>query len=674
MTELTVGDALKETTSEAPASGGRTLRRLLKRRSFVVGAAGLVIIVAIAILAPVLAGHDPNEQDLFNSLVPPAWYPNGVPEYPLGTDTLGRDVASRLMYGARNSLIIATCAVLLSAVLGTMAGLFAGFTGGWWDAVIMRLGDMQLAFPFILLAIIVLGVITDRTAVHLILVLGIPGWILYARVVRSRVLSERDKDYVRAAKALGASPMRQMRKYVLPSVWRVVLVIAMLDFGFIILVEATLSFLGFGLTPPTPSWGGMLAEGRKNMIIAPWLSILPGLAIMFTVLAINLTADGAAEVLDPKLKKGMFRRLRRTVPAAAQSPASPVIQPTGRDTAQFLEVRDLQVEFPLEDRTVTAVRQVSFTLERGKTLGIVGESGSGKSVTASAIIQLIDPPGRVTKGSILLEGRDLTSISNREMAQLRGKMIGMIFQNPTSSLNPVISIGAQMVETIRQHLTVSAVEAKLIATRALMDVGIGDPQGVLSRYPFQLSGGMNQRVMIALAMIAQPDLLIADEPTTALDVTTQAQILEQLRDITQERHTALILITHDIALVREYADSVVVLYAGHVCESGPVADILHDPKHPYTQALIESVPRIDLEPGERLAAIPGELPSASDILIGCPFALRCRHAAEVCVNVAPTLIAFGGTRLAACHLNDPASGHPGSLSEAVRRQDDPAAP
>ena len=679
MTELTVGDTPKEPKAEATASGGRTLRRLLKRRSFVVGAAGLVLIVMIAILAPVLAGHDPNEQDLFNSLVPPAWYANGVPEYLLGTDTLGRDVASRLMYGARNSLIIATCAVLLSAVLGTLAGLFAGFTGGWWDSVIMRLGDMQLAFPFILLAIIVLGVITDRTAVHLILVLGIPGWILYARVVRSRVLSERDKDYVRAAKALGASPLRQMRKYVLPSVWRVVLVIAMLDFGFVILVEATLSFLGFGLTPPTPSWGGMLADGRKNMIIAPWLSILPGLAIMVTVLAINLTADGAAEVLDPKLKKGMFRRLRRAAPPAAQtvaaSASTPRVTPSAnRDTtAQFLEVRDLQVEFPLEDRTVTAVRQVSFTLERGKTLGIVGESGSGKSVTASAIIQLIDPPGRVTRGSILLEGRDLASISNKEMAQLRGKTIGMIFQNPTSSLNPVISIGAQMVETIRQHHAVSAVEAKAMATRALMDVGIGDPQGVLTRYPFHLSGGMNQRVMIALAMIAQPDLLIADEPTTALDVTTQAQILEQLRDITQERQTALILITHDIALVREYADSVVVLYAGHVCESGPVADILYDPKHPYTQALIESVPRIDLEPGERLAAIPGELPSASDTLIGCPFAPRCRHAADVCVNIEPPLIAVGEARLAACHLNEPASGHPGALKEAVRRQDDPAA-
>jgi oligopeptide/dipeptide ABC transporter ATP-binding protein len=236
------------------------------------------------------------------------------------------------------------------------------------------------------------------------------------------------------------------------------------------------------------------------------------------------------------------------------------------------------------------------------------------------------------------------------MAKLRGTEIGMIFQNPTSSLNPVLSIGAQMVETIRQHRKVSAAEARDLAKGALLDVGIGDPQGILSRYPFQLSGGMNQRVMIALAMLAQPDLLIADEPTTALDVTTQAQILERLRDLIQERDTALILITHDIALVREYADHVVVLYAGQVCESGPVETVIHSPQHPYTQALIESVPRADLEAGERLPAIPGELPDASDTLLGCPFTPRCRYAMDICAQVNPALKIVGPGRVAACHL------------------------
>ena len=659
MTDLASGSIAPEATAETAPDRTHILRRLLKRKTFVAGAIGLTLIVLIAALAPLLAPHDPLTQDLASTLAPPFWVEGGSSNHPLGTDTLGRDVASRLMYGARNSLVIALFAVLLAAVLGLAAGLSAGFSRSWWDPVLMRLGDIQLAFPFILLAIIVLGVIRDRNVFHLILILGIPGWILYARVVRSRVLAERDKDYVTAAKSVGASPIRQMRKYVLPSVWMVVLVIAMLDFGFVILVEATLSFLGFGLTPPTPSWGGMLADGRRNMIVAPWLSILPGVAIMLTVLAINLTADGAADVLDPKRKKGIFRRVRRKkAPNEASDPAQPGPAVTKGNTRapKLLEVHDLSVEFPLHDRVVKAVRHVSFAVDRGETLGIVGESGSGKSVTASAIIQLIDSPGRVTHGEVLFEGRDLTRIDDNKVAQLRGTKIGMIFQNPTSSLNPVLSIGSQMVETIRAHQKVSPAEAREMASRALLDVGIGDAQGILSHYPFQLSGGMNQRVMIALAMLTGPDLLIADEPTTALDVTTQAAVLEQLQELTHKQQTSLILITHDIALVRQYADTMVVLYAGQVCESGPVEAVIHSPEHPYTQALLESVPRADLEPGERLLAIPGELPDPTVVPEGCPFTPRCRFAMDVCSEINPALEAAGPGRVAACHLESvPAS-------------------
>jgi peptide/nickel transport system permease protein len=662
MTDLATGGISSEPVTDAVPARTHVLRRLLKRKTFVIGAIGLAIIVLIAAFAPLLAPHDPFNQDLTNGLAPPFWVEGGSSDHPLGTDTLGRDVASRLMYGTRNSLVIALFAVLLASVLGLVTGLSAGFSRGWWDSVLMRLGDMQLAFPFILLAIIVLGVITDRNVLHLILVLGIPGWILYARVVRSRVLAERDKDYVMAAKSVGASRTRQMWKYVLPSVWTVVLVIAMLDFGFIILVEATLSFLGFGLTPPTPSWGSILAEGRRNMIIAPWLAVLPGLAIMFTVLAINSTADGAADVLDPKLKMGIFRRVPQKKPTNGTSTdqgsqdADSIrtnLAATKDETepSSLLVVRDLSVEFPLEDRVVKAVRHVSFEVDRGQTLGIVGESGSGKSVTASSIIQLIDSPGRVTYGEVLFEGRDLTRIDDNEVAQLRGTKIGMIFQNPTSSLNPVLSIGSQMVETIQQHQKVSSANARDMASRALLDVGIGDPQDILSQYPFQLSGGMNQRVMIAMAMLAQPDLLIADEPTSALDVTTQAQVLEQLQDVTREHQTSLILITHDIALVREYADTLVVLYAGQTCESGPVEAVIQSPKHPYTQALLESVPRADLETGKRLLAIPGELPDPTDVPVGCPFALRCRYAMDVCSDINPSLDVVGPNRVAACHLN-----------------------
>jgi len=565
-----------------------------------------------------------------------------------------------MMYGARNSLFIGLFAVLIASVLGLVAGLSAGFSRGWWDSVLMRFGDIQLAFPFILLAITILGVISDRNSVHLILVIGIPTWIIYARVVRSRVMVERDKDYILGAKAIGASDMRLMGKYILPSLWTAVLVIAMLDFGFVILLEATLSFLGFGLTPPTPSWGTILAEGKRNILIAPWLAVLPGLAIMATVLAINLTADGIADVLDPKLKISIFRRLpqRELANGSLKDPEGKdarSIQPEPTDPNDnveppLLKVRDLSVEFPLEDKVVKAVRHVSFDVYRGRTLGIVGESGSGKSVTASSIIQLIEPPGRVTGGEILFEGQDLTRISNNDMSQLRGTKIGMIYQNPTSSLNPVLSIGSQMVETIRIHLKSSPAEARDIASRALLKVGIGNPHAILSKYPFQLSGGMNQRVMIALAMLTQPDLLIADEPSSALDVTTQAVVLERLRDITREHQTSLILITHDFALVAEFADEILVMYAGQVCESGPIRSVIDEVKHPYTKALLQSVPRAEIESGTRLQTIPGELPDPAALPPGCPFADRCVSVMDICRLVNPSQVRVGSHHNVACHL------------------------
>jgi peptide/nickel transport system permease protein len=656
MTGLAVGEA-RLGAAATPARPGMA-RRLLRRLTLLAGLAGLATIVLAGILAPVISPDDPLRQDLTRGLLPPAWAEGGTWAHPFGTDAIGRDVASRLLHGARNSLVIAFFAVLVSSLLGLFAGLSAGFLRGRWEALLMRLGDMQLAFPFILLAIIVLGVQPNRSLPLLVAVLGVPGWILYARVVRSRVLAEREKDYVTAARSLGASPWRQMWRYVLPSVWQVVLVIALLDFGFIILLESTLSFLGFGLAPPTPSWGSILADGRRSMFLSPWLAVLPGLAIMLTVLSVNLVADGAADLLDPKLKRGVFRRVRQRAETAGggtpgdESAAVERVGPSDEPAdPPLLDVRDLRVDFPAEGRVVHAVRGVSLRVERGRTLGVVGESGSGKSVTASAVIGLIDTPGRVTGGRVLFEGRDLTRIPDAEMAALRGRRIGMIFQNPSTALNPVMTIGAQMVETIRLHHRVAADEARRMAEGALLDVGIGDTRHVLSRYPFQLSGGMNQRVMIALAMLARPDLLVADEPTTALDVTTQAQVLDQLRAVTHEHRTALVLISHDIALVREYVDEVVVLYAGQVCESGPVRDVVREPAHPYTQALLASVPRVDLEPGERLAAIPGELPDPAVVPVGCPFAPRCRYAMDVCRETNPPLLPVAPDRMAACHLD-----------------------
>ncbi len=651
--------AAEQMAPDASRAGTRLWRGALKSPLMLVGMAGTLVIVAAAVFAPMLAPYDPTSQNLASILVPPIWHPDGTVEHVLGTDGLGRDVASRLLFGARNSLFVAGAAMLVGSSLGLITGLVAGFFGGRTDAIVMRLGDVQLAFPFILLAIAVLGVLPDRHPVHLILVLGIPGWIIYARVVRSRVLAEREKDYVEAARAVGAGSWRRLFRYVLPSVWQVVPVIALLDIGFLIIMESTLNFLGLGLQPPASTWGGILAEGRRNMVVSPWLPVLPGLAIMVTVLSINLFGDGLAALFDPRLRRGGMRRIIPPSPSAraamaAPSPREEVAEPvtSDGDAGSLLRIRDLHVEFPVEDGTVHAVRGIDLDIRPGETLGVVGESGSGKSVTASAIIQLLDPPGRVTSGSILLDGEDLVRATNRRMRGLRGRDIGMIFQNPAASLNPVLTIGFQMREAIRHVTGGSASAAATLARQVLVDVGIPDPDRISRQYPFELSGGMNQRVMIAMALAVKPRLLLADEPTTALDTTTQAQILRSLADLTDEQDISLLLITHDVALIAEYADTILVLYAGEVCEYGPVDQVIADPRHPYTRALLESVPRID-SANEQLETIPGELPDPRATRTGCPFAARCSEVMDVCRDeVAPPFPIAPG-HVAACHLWSP---------------------
>ena len=639
------GDRLSSISARGFRAGGVVVvRQLLRRKMALLGLVAFAGIVTIALLAPVFAPHDPIEQDLSKSLRPPFWA-GGSLENPLGTDANGRDIASRLVYGARYSLAISIGAALIGSTLGLITGLVAGYFGNWVDSVLMRLGDIQLAFPFILLAIAILGISPDRTALQLTLVMGIPGWIIYARVVRSRVLTERKKDYVSAARALGARNRRLLWSYVLPSVWQSVLVIALLDVGYLVIVESTLSFLGFGVPPPRPSWGGILAEGRQFMAVNPWLPVLPGAAILLTVLSINLVADGLGDVLDPRASIGGFRRQVLRMPADTRRESAEKL-----NEQSLLSVRDLRVDFPVGERTIHAVRGVSLDIAKGEILGIVGESGSGKSVTGLSLVQLLDPPGRVTQGEIIFDGVDLTRATQREVSELRGRRIGMIFQNPTSSLNPVLTIGYQMTETITRNSLVGRDEGHRVAREALLSVGIGNPDHVLRQYPFQLSGGMNQRVMIAMSIAVEADLLIADEPTTALDVTTQAQILDQLKDLNARLNTSLIFITHDIALLSEYADRILVMYAGEVCEVGPAHEVVNDARHPYTQALIASIPRLDMGENEELEAIGGELPDPRAIPKGCPFATRCPEVMDICWDVDPDHAHIGADHTAACHL------------------------
>jgi peptide/nickel transport system ATP-binding protein len=317
----------------------------------------------------------------------------------------------------------------------------------------------------------------------------------------------------------------------------------------------------------------------------------------------------------------------------------------------LLQVRDLRVEFPTRRALLTAIDGISFDIAAGEVLGVVGESGAGKSITGSAIIGLLDPPGRIAGGEILLDGRRIDNLSASEMRRVRGRQIGAIFQDPLTSLNPLLSVGRQLIETIRTHLDVDAAAARERAVRLLESTGIPAAAQRIDHYPHQFSGGMRQRVVIALALAAQPRLIIADEPTTALDVSIQAQIIALIRRICREEGTAVMLVTHDMGVIAETADRVAVMYAGRIVEIGPTADIVARPRHPYTRGLMGSIPAVGAE-RERLEQIDGAMPRLSAIPKGCAFHPRCAHALPVCTQQRPELrpATGDGRTLAACWL------------------------
>jgi oligopeptide/dipeptide ABC transporter ATP-binding protein len=378
------------------------------------------------------------------------------------------------------------------------------------------------------------------------------------------------------------------------------------------------------------------------------MAIFPGLAIVVTVLSVSLAADGLADVFDPKLIHGKFRRLPLPSRPKSSAPAQP--RDTGTEEESLLRVRNLTTVFPTRDGVIEAVRDVSFDLAPGRVLGVVGESGSGKSTLGLSIIQLLDAPGRVTGGEVWFQDKDLARVSNQAMSSIRGAEIGMIFQDPGASLNPVRTVGTQLEETLRQHRSLRPAAARTAARQALAAVHIADPDRVLRAYPFQISGGMQQRVMIALAMASQPALLILDEPTSALDVTTQAQLLDELAGLRQRFGTSMIFISHDIALLSEVAETILVMYAGQVSEHGPRDLVIESPQHPYTQALLDAVERVAIPGDGRLAAIPGDPPDPANRAPGCPFAPRCPHAMPVCTKRVPEPVVVGPQHSAACHL------------------------
>jgi peptide/nickel transport system permease protein len=613
-----------------------------ERRRGVSGGLGLglglglaVLLGVVALTQSVFAPADPYATDLPNRLAGP-----GSPGHLLGTDQLGRDLLSRVLAGFGWSLGIALLATAVGAGIGTAVGLLAGWSTGWPRTVLTRLVDLVISFPYLVIAIAIIAVV-GRGFWPLALTLGLVSWPIYARVTYAETLSLRARPYVLAARLVGASAARTLVTHVLPGLRPTLQVLCALQFADMLVAESGLSFLGLGAPLGTPTWGNMLSDSRGYLVDAPWLLLAPATAIVLAVVAANLIGDGLTARGRPGLPPTATKH-----PGAG--PANPVAE-------MAVELTEMTVSFPSgrgKGAGVPVVRGVSLRLRRGETLGLVGESGSGKTMLGLGLLRLVPEPGEVT-GSVRIAGREILDASQRQLRSVRGAQVAMVFQDPMTALNPVRTIGSLLIESIRRHQGLSAAAARELAVQALRQVGVPAAEERMRAYPHTLSGGLRQRAMIALALVNSPVVLVADEPTTALDATIQAQLLDLLRERADQRSRAIILITHDLGVAAEVCDRIAVLYAGRIVEIGPTPSLLSTPRHPYTQGLLAARPRLAAG-GDRvpLHAIPGQPPAPDAGLTGCWFAPRCPLVVPECLSDEPMLRPVGDVEVACIRAGD----------------------
>jgi peptide/nickel transport system permease protein len=620
---------MTETLDAPQRDRTRFVGRLMKQRSTVFWALIVVVIAAVAIAAPLLTSYSPTTGVMTQSMLPPS------PEHWLGTDRLGRDVFSRILFGGRVALVAGIEAVGLAVVLGIPFGLVIGYLGGWTDRIVMRLVDGIMSVPFLVLALALIAAFGPGLYKSMAVV-GLVYAMILLRLTRGEVLSAKEELFVEGMKVSGAGNRRLVLRHILPNIAPPLIVQMTLMFATAIIAEATLSYLGLGVQPPTPSWGSMLAEAQTSIRQDFFQVIPPGVAIFVTVLAVNQVGDGIRDLFAREIRTGKFGlnfvHRKKDVSAPAESVGSAV-----------LEVQGLTVSFPQPGSgTVEVVQDVSLSLAHGEILGLVGESGSGKSVTAMSVLGLVAHPGRVEAQSITLDGREISGLSFDELRRIRGGEIGVVFQDPLAALNPAYTVGDQVSEILREHLGLDGAAARKKVIDLFTRVGIADPESRHGDYPHQFSGGMAQRVMIARSLACDPKVLVADEPTTALDVTVQEQILELLVGLRDSYGLSIVLITHDLGIVAEVADRVAVMYAGQLVETGSVEDVFTRPAHPYTEGLLKSIPR-NIEREGRLPSIPGVVPQPVDWPVSCHFADRCAHATDSC-RITPIALTLHTTR------------------------------
>jgi peptide/nickel transport system permease protein len=603
----------------------------------------VVVIILAAVFASVLAPHSPYVQEA----------KGGGPSasHWMGLDSANRDIFTRLLYGARWSLVIGLGATAIALVCGALIGAVAATSRRSVDEAIMRTLDVIMAFPGIALAAVLVAVFGGGIQV-LVLAIAFLYMPSVARVVRANVLAQYGEDYVAAERVIGARAPHILLRHVAINCAAPVLVFCTVMVADAIVFEASLSFIGAGVRPPNPSWGSVIADGRNMVLLGGWwATVFPGLLILITVLALNILAEGVSDAwaapAERRAEPSPARARLRTAPGpsvelADLTEAARRLASRARPLPEgepVLRVSDLTIGFEDRHNGVDIVDGISFDVRPGEVLGLVGESGCGKSLTALTVMGL-EPRGARVGGEIHFDGHDLLTMPGADRRRLLGHDMAMIYQDALSSLNPAMTVRAQLKQVVRRG-------GRRTPAELLELVGL-DPGRTLTSYPHELSGGQRQRVLIAMALSREPKLIVADEPTTALDVTVQAQVIELLLRLRAELDFALILVSHDLALVADVTDRVVVMYGGQIVETGVTSALVGAPAHHYARGLLGSV--LSLESGaERLTQIHGVVPSPADFPDGCRFADRCPAATEVCRTETPQLEGQGRHHSVACH-------------------------
>ncbi len=615
-----------------------------KNRMGVIGLVMLIVMIVLAVFATSLAPYNPRS---FEGIESTHIYNPPSAEHWFGTDDAGKDVLSSFMFGARISLIVGFFAAFISIVIGGLIGIVAGFYGGRVETFLMSFTDTMLVIPDLPLIVVIVA-LTRPSLWNIIFVIGLLGWTTTARIVRSQTLAVKSRKFVLRARAIGAGNWHIVVNHILPLVMPLLVVNAILVISLAILNELTLSFLGLG-DPTAISWGQMLnfAFGRGAMSAGAWWALfVPGMGIVWVVLGLTLLGHGLEQVLNPRLEAHHLMPGRPTVQSEAVEYSE---KKDKRQTAPvLLDVQNLSVNYVSDDAVAKAVHNVSFQLHEGELIGLVGESGCGKTTLMMALTRLLPAAGEISSGHVYYGGKDLAALSEEEMADVRWSGISVIFQGAMNALNPVRTVGDQIKEAIIKHIPNYPPGTLNDRVIELLDL-VGIAAEHKDHYPHQYSGGMRQRAMIAMALSCNPQVVIADEPTTALDVMIQAQILELLDDLRKKLGLAIIFVTHDLGVVAEMCDTVLVMYGGVTAEYASVDTIYNEPRHPYTQELLKAFPDLS-NPEKRLVSIPGYPPKLDALPAGCRFAPRCPLAFERCSVELPKLYELEDGHIASCFL------------------------